>query len=220
MCVRCIDVDVRKNQKIKLVESTNTFLSAYLLPSFFIPYPYFLRPSKSTNLTQHPVQYRYSVYSNFSLFSHFQIPDFAGFLILSGFIQLPVQLYLLYNFEKYSMESVQLVIQSLVIALIVLQLTAGYFTIRRISRVSAERFYIQKLIEKTMVREENNASQVDTIDTESRKKWLICPFTFHLSRMVFFFYEQKIVLFLSWYTNSSTTSFYFQAINYYKLNSR
>lgn len=72
-----------------------------------------------------------------------QIPDFAGFWILSVFIQTPLQIYLMTSEQilKYNTSTVLQAIQCL---LLVLQIASSFTAIRRASRFRRQQFQAEK----------------------------------------------------------------------------
>lgn len=98
--------------------------------------------------------------------SPFQIPDMGGFLILSTFIQLPIQIYLLFNLRRMHASHLQMLIQYLTAAFLVLQIVFGYVTIRRITEIKAQQFHVQMLIKRS---QQNVTSDTKT-DQHEREK--------------------------------------------------
>lgn len=84
-----------------------------------------------------------------NLFYHFwqfffkQIPDFAGFWILSVFIQTPLQIYLMTS-EPVLKYTTSIVVQGFQCALLVLQVGSSFSVIRRASHFRREQFQSQK----------------------------------------------------------------------------
>lgn len=72
-----------------------------------------------------------------------QIPDFAGFWILSVFIQTPLQIYLMTSEQilKYKTSTISQAIQCL---LLFLQIASSFTAIRRASRFRREQFQNEK----------------------------------------------------------------------------
>lgn len=73
----------------------------------------------------------------------------GGFLILSTFIQLPIQIYLLFNLRRMHSSHLQMMIQYLTAIFLLLQIIFGYVTIRRITEVKAQQFHVKMLIERS-----------------------------------------------------------------------
>ncbi|XP_035899566.1 transmembrane protein 17-like isoform X2 [Anopheles stephensi] len=71
------------------------------------------------------------------------IPSFAGFLILSLLIQLPLQLYLLLATHT-TKHTVPLVVQSITILLLVLQILVGVPAMRKLSDFRRKQFQTQR----------------------------------------------------------------------------
>ncbi|XP_053660157.1 transmembrane protein 17-like [Anopheles marshallii] len=71
------------------------------------------------------------------------IPNFAGFLILSLLIQLPLQIYLLLATHTIH-HTVATVVQSITIALLVLQIIVGIPAMRKLSAFRRKQFQIQR----------------------------------------------------------------------------
>lgn len=78
-----------------------------------------------------------------------QIADFAGFLILSTFIQQPIEIYYFYIVHKMKVNSVQLAIQLTATILIWLQIIVGFSAMRHITRMKAQQYHILALIEQS-----------------------------------------------------------------------
>lgn len=78
-----------------------------------------------------------------------QIADFAGFLILSTFIQQPIEIYYFYIVHKMRVNSVQLAIQLSATILVWLQIIVGYLAMRHITRMKAQQYHILSLIEQS-----------------------------------------------------------------------
>lgn len=72
-----------------------------------------------------------------------QIPDFAGFWILSVFIQTPLQIYLMTS-EPVLKYTTSIVVQGFQCALLVLQVGSSFSVIRRASNFRREQFQSQK----------------------------------------------------------------------------
>lgn len=82
-------------------------------------------------------------------FTSLQIADFAGFLILSTFIQQPIALYFSYIVHKVHVCRLQVYIQMLATVLVFLQIVIGYSAMRRMTQLKAQQFHILTLIEKS-----------------------------------------------------------------------
>uniref|UniRef100_A0A8D8H5R8 Transmembrane protein 17A n=1 Tax=Culex pipiens TaxID=7175 RepID=A0A8D8H5R8_CULPI len=72
-----------------------------------------------------------------------KIPDFAGFWILSVFIQTPLQIYLMTS-EPVLKYTTSIVVQGFQCALLVLQVGSSFSVIRRASHFRREQFQSQK----------------------------------------------------------------------------
>lgn len=72
----------------------------------------------------------------------------GGFLILSAFIQLPVQMYILDNLRKAHSTTLQLIVQGLAASFLFLETILGYMTIRRITEVKAQQFHVKMIIQR------------------------------------------------------------------------
>lgn len=73
----------------------------------------------------------------------------GGFLILSTFIQLPIQIYLLYNLLNMHSKLLQFLIQALTAIFLLLEIAFGYMTIRRITEVKAQQFHVKMMIQRS-----------------------------------------------------------------------
>lgn len=78
-----------------------------------------------------------------------QIADLAGFLILSTFIQQPIEIYLFYIVRKMEVFWLQICVQLLITALVFLQIVIGFVAMRRMTRLKAQQFHINMLIEQS-----------------------------------------------------------------------
>uniref|UniRef100_A0A182MLR8 Uncharacterized protein n=1 Tax=Anopheles culicifacies TaxID=139723 RepID=A0A182MLR8_9DIPT len=74
---------------------------------------------------------------------HQEIPNFAGFLILSLLIQLPLQIYLLLATHTIS-HTVATVVQSTTIALLALQIIVGVPAMRQLSAFRRKQFQTER----------------------------------------------------------------------------
>lgn len=72
-----------------------------------------------------------------------QIPDFAGFWILSVFIQIPLQTYLVTS-EQILKYKTSIVLQAVQCVLLILQIITSFTAIRRASRFRREQFQAEK----------------------------------------------------------------------------
>ncbi|XP_031625195.1 transmembrane protein 17-like [Contarinia nasturtii] len=78
-----------------------------------------------------------------------KIADFAGFLILSLFIQQPIAIFFFYIVHKAKVFWLQIYLQLLVAALIFFEIVIGYISMRRMTRLKAQQFHILMLIEQS-----------------------------------------------------------------------
>lgn len=75
----------------------------------------------------------------------------GGFLIMSTFIQLPIQIYLLCNLRRVDASQLQLLIQYVIAIFLLLQIILGYITIRRITGIKAQQFHIKMMIKRSQL---------------------------------------------------------------------
>ncbi|XP_055303454.1 transmembrane protein 17-like [Sitodiplosis mosellana] len=78
-----------------------------------------------------------------------KIADFAGFLILSTFIQQPIEIFFFYIVHKAKVFWLQIFVQLLATALVFLQIVIGYVAMRRMTQLKAQQFHILTLIEQS-----------------------------------------------------------------------
>lgn len=78
-----------------------------------------------------------------------QIADFAGFLILSTFIQQPIEMYFYYIIHKARVFWLQIYIQIVMTVLVLLQIIIGYSAMRRMTQLKAQQFHILTLIDRS-----------------------------------------------------------------------
>lgn len=82
-------------------------------------------------------------------FIRIQIADFAGFLILSTFIQQPIEIYFYYIVHKAKIFWLQIYIQMFMTILVLLQIIIGYGAMRRMTQLKAQQFHILTLIDQS-----------------------------------------------------------------------
>lgn len=75
-----------------------------------------------------------------------KIPDFAGFWILSTFLQLPMQLYLTFFAPQIQKFIISWCIQLLTVIFLALQIVISFFAIRKVSRERAQLFHLRQLL--------------------------------------------------------------------------
>lgn len=78
----------------------------------------------------------------------FQIPDFAGFLIFSAFIQMPIHFVFAVIFYKIKTFSLIFIIQFVVFVLTVIEIIFGFRTMGRMTRYKAQQFHIRMINER------------------------------------------------------------------------
>lgn len=83
-----------------------------------------------------------------------QIPDIAAFWILTSFVRLPIQCYLILA-EHTTIRTVPLVVQTTAMIFIILQLFIGFFVIRSFSKNRAKQFRLE-----TLIKQQNNSSSM------------------------------------------------------------
>lgn len=76
-----------------------------------------------------------------------QIPDSVAFWILTSFVRLPIQCYLILA-EHTAIGTVSLIVQTAAMTFIILQIFIGFFVIRVLSETRAKQFRLETLIKQ------------------------------------------------------------------------